>query len=119
MPQNWRHPMQQQVEERPKKRKKQEKKLEFEAGKVFTPGEVKEEDFELDLDSARFKAQKGQGGDRRGGHFFPPPGRGLVGVCVHTHLAWVLSHNFLGFLVVTATPLSLATKARIGFSVNA
>ena len=37
--------MQQQVEERPKKRKKQEKKLEFEAGKVFTPGEVKEEDF--------------------------------------------------------------------------
>jgi hypothetical protein len=54
-----------QVEEKPKKRKKQEKKLEFEAGKVFSPGEVKEEDFELDLDSARFKAAKGQGGDRR------------------------------------------------------
>ncbi len=54
-----------QVEEKPKKRKKQEKKLEFEAGKVFSPGEVKEEDFELDLDSARYKAQKGQGGDRR------------------------------------------------------
>ncbi len=54
-----------QVEERPKKRKKQEKKLEFEAGKVFSPGEVKEEDFELDLDSARYRAQKGQGGDRR------------------------------------------------------
>lgn len=54
-----------QVEEKPKKRKKQEKKLEFEAGKVFTPGEAKEEDFELDLDSARFKASKGQGGDRR------------------------------------------------------
>ncbi len=54
-----------QVEEKPKKRKKQEKKLEFEAGKVFTPGEAKEEDFELDLDSARYRAQKGQGGDRR------------------------------------------------------
>ncbi|HYM38989.1 MAG TPA: hypothetical protein VEY12_02440 [Thermoplasmata archaeon] len=54
-----------QVEEKPKKRKKQEKKLEFEAGKVFTPGEAKEEDFELDLDSARYKASKGQGGDRR------------------------------------------------------
>ncbi len=54
-----------QVEEKPKKRKKQEKKLEFEAGKVFSPGEVKEEDFELDLDSARYRAQKGQGGDRR------------------------------------------------------
>lgn len=57
--------MSQQVEARPKKRKKQEKKLEFEAGKVFSPGEVKEEDFELDLESAKFKAQKGQGGDRR------------------------------------------------------
>ncbi len=58
--------MPQQVEEKPKKRKKQEeKKLEFEAGKVFTPGEVKEEDFELDLESAHFRAQKGEGGDRR------------------------------------------------------
>ncbi len=57
---------QQQAEPRPQKRKKKEdKKLEFEAGKVFTPGEVKEEDFELDLDSARFKAVKGEGGDRR------------------------------------------------------
>jgi len=54
-----------QVEEKPKKRKKQEKKLEFEAGKVFTPGEAKEEDFELDLDSARYRASKGEGGDRR------------------------------------------------------
>ncbi len=57
---------QQQAEPRPQKRKKKdEKKLEFEAGKVFTPGEVKEEDFELDLDSARYHAVKGQGGDRR------------------------------------------------------
>ena len=58
--------MAEQEVERPQKRKKKaEKKLEFEAGKVFTPAEAKEEDFELDLDSARFKAQKGQGGDRR------------------------------------------------------
>lgn len=57
--------MSMQAEDRPKKRKKQEKKLEFEAGKVFTPGEVKEEDFELDLEASRFRAQKGEGGDRR------------------------------------------------------
>jgi len=58
--------MQQQAEPRPQKRKKkEEKKLEFEPGKVFTPGEVKEEDFELDLENSRWKAQKGQGGDRR------------------------------------------------------
>ena len=58
--------MQQQVEPRPQKRKKkEEKKLEFEAGKVFNPGEVKEEDFELDLEASKFRAQKGEGGDRR------------------------------------------------------
>jgi len=55
----------QQVEKPQKRKKKEEKKLEFEAGKVFTPSEAKEEDFELDLDSARYKAMKGQGGDRR------------------------------------------------------
>src|SRR3989442_12899223 len=86
MPQNWRHPMQQQVEERPKKRKKQEKKLEFEAGKVFTPGEVKEEDFELDLDSARFKAQKGEGGDRRAWHFCPSPACGYLGADLFSNM---------------------------------
>ena len=32
---------------------------------MVTPGEAKEEDCELDLDCARYKAQKGQGGDRR------------------------------------------------------
>src|SRR3989442_6991420 len=95
MPQNWRHPMQQQVEERPKKRKKQEKKLEFEAGKVFTPGEVKEEDFELDLDSARFKAQKGQGGDRRGGHFLPAPAPASVSRAVHSPRARCFSCTLL------------------------
>jgi len=58
--------MPQQVEQPPKKKKKEEpKKLEFEAGKVFNPGEAKDQDFDLDLDSARYKAQKGQGGDRR------------------------------------------------------
>jgi len=57
--------MAEQQVEKPQKRKKKEKKLEFEAGKVFTPAEAKEEDFELDLDSARFKAVKGEGGDRR------------------------------------------------------
>ena len=55
----------QQVERPQKRKKKAEKKLEFEAGKVFTPAEAKEEDFELDLESSRFKAQKGEGGDRR------------------------------------------------------
>ena len=57
--------MQQQAEPRPQKRKKkEEKKLEFEPGKVFTPSEVKEEDFQLDLESSKWKSQKGQGGDR-------------------------------------------------------
>lgn len=55
----------QQVEQPPKKKKKEKVKLEFEAGKVFTPNEAKEEDFELDLESSRFRAQKGEGGDRR------------------------------------------------------
>jgi len=57
--------MEQQVEQKPRKKKKDEKKLEFEAGKVFGPGQSKDEDMDLDLDSARFKAQKGEGGDRR------------------------------------------------------
>lgn len=48
-----------------KKKKEEQKKLEFEAGKVFSPVEAKEEDFELDLESSRFHAQKGEGGDRR------------------------------------------------------
>ena len=55
----------QQVEKPQKRKKKEAKKLEFEAGKVFTPADAKEEDFELDLESSRFKAQKGEGGDRR------------------------------------------------------
>lgn len=56
----------QQVEPRPrKKRKRAESKLEFEAGKVFNPSQAKAEDFEIDQESARYRAQKGQGGDRR------------------------------------------------------
>lgn len=49
-----------------KKKKKKEEKLEFEAGKVFGPGEAKDDDIKLDQDneSDRYKAQKGQGGDR-------------------------------------------------------
>src|SRR3989442_9243300 len=99
MPQNWRHPMQQQVEERPKKRKKQEKKLEFEAGKVFTPGEVKEEDFELDLDSARFKAQKGEGGDRRAAPLSTAPRRTSFGVSPPFQLTSSRPHNLPRFLL--------------------
>lgn len=50
-----------------KKKKKQEKdqKLEFEVGKVFGPEAAKDEDLSLDVDTARYKAQKGQGGDRK------------------------------------------------------
>jgi hypothetical protein len=54
-----------QLEQKKKQKKEKEVKLEFEAGKVFKPEEAKDQDFELDLDSARFKARKGQGGDRR------------------------------------------------------
>lgn len=37
----------------------------FEAGRVFSPAEAKVDDFELDLEAARYAARKGQGGDRR------------------------------------------------------
>ncbi len=54
-----------QLEQKPTKKKKKEVKLEFEAGKVFKPSEAKDQDFNLDLDSARYKARKGEGGDRK------------------------------------------------------
>ena len=57
-------PQQQMIPETKRKRKKQEK-LEFDASKVFDPAQGKKEDLELDLDSGRYKARKGQGGDRR------------------------------------------------------
>ena len=52
-----------------KKKKKKDEKLAFEAGKVFGLDETKDEDFSLekDRDSSRYKAQKGQGGDRSSG----------------------------------------------------
>jgi hypothetical protein len=48
-----------------KKKKETEKKLEFEVGKVFGPEAAKDEDLSLNVDTARYKAQKGQGGDRK------------------------------------------------------
>lgn len=54
---------------RKQKRKKKggddEDKFSFEAGRVFSPKKAKDEDLKEDLDSAIYKAQKGQGGDRR------------------------------------------------------
>ena len=53
--------------EKPTKRKKKAApKAEFDPSKVFEVGETKKEDLELDLESGRYKAQHGQGGDRRG-----------------------------------------------------
>lgn len=46
---------------------KRRTRLTFEAGKVFSPAEAKEEDFKLDLDTARFRARQGQAGTRLGG----------------------------------------------------
>jgi hypothetical protein len=50
-----------------KKKKKESEKLSFDAGKVFGPEESKSDDFKLETDreSSRYKAQKGQGGDRK------------------------------------------------------
>jgi hypothetical protein len=42
-----------------------ESEFSFEAGRVFSPKKAKDEDLKEDLDSATYKAQKGQGGDRR------------------------------------------------------
>ena len=55
----------------PAKRKKKTvqgkvERVEFDAEKVLGTGTIKAEDLELDLDSGRYKAMKGQGGDRRG-----------------------------------------------------
>jgi len=51
-----------QVEQK-KRKKKGETKLSFDAGAVF---DVKpSEDLQLDLEQSQYKAQKGQGGDRR------------------------------------------------------
>ncbi len=59
--------MSQKLKPKPKRKRKKEEKPSFEAGRVFTKPESDVEISEiLDSDSARFKAKKGQGGDRRG-----------------------------------------------------
>ena len=47
-----------------KKQQKDEKAVTFDVGESFSPAEAKEEDFELDLDSAIFQGKKGQAGTR-------------------------------------------------------
>jgi len=47
-----------------RKNKEYQPKLSFNPGQVFDPTESKAYDFELDRDSARYKASKGEGGDR-------------------------------------------------------
>jgi len=49
------------------KKKKEEERLAFDPGKVFGPEEAKADDFRLETDreSSRYKARKGEGGDRK------------------------------------------------------
>ena len=47
------------------KQPKYELGTKFEPAKVFSPGEAKTDDLKEDMDSARYKAQKGEGGSRR------------------------------------------------------
>lgn len=56
---------QQQMEPEKKRKKKSKVKVEFDAGKVFDPAVAKEDEIELDVESARYHARKGEGGDRR------------------------------------------------------
>ncbi len=57
--------MPQEQKKKPKRKKKSKKKekVEFDAGMVFDVEPAT--DLELDVESSRFKARKGQGGDRR------------------------------------------------------
>lgn len=51
-----------------KKRDKNEEddaEVEFDLGETFDAAEDKEDDFELDLDSANYRGKKGQSGTRR------------------------------------------------------
>ncbi|MGQ9583036.1 MAG: hypothetical protein ACUVV6_05930 [Thermoplasmatota archaeon] len=54
-------------EQAQRKKRREEERLAFDPGKVFGPEEAKADDFKLESDreSARYKAQKGEGGDRR------------------------------------------------------
>ena len=55
----------QEVQAPRKGKMKKDEKLSFQLGEVFSPGQAKEKDFELDQESAIYRARKGQGGDRR------------------------------------------------------
>lgn len=60
-------PVRRQQRQQPRRRKR--KGPVFDAGKVFRPAEAKRDlEFDLDLETARYKASKGQGGNRT-----PPP----------------------------------------------
>ncbi len=59
--------MTEQVSERRRKRTAKAPGLRFDPGRVFDPAEGREDDFKLDLEAARFKAKKGQAGNRRQG----------------------------------------------------
>ncbi|MGQ0536765.1 MAG: hypothetical protein ACT4PT_11935 [Methanobacteriota archaeon] len=53
-------------EKRLKKRgkKKADEKVSFDVGETFSPADAREEDFDLDLDSAIYQGKKGQAGTR-------------------------------------------------------
>ncbi len=48
-----------------RRRRRKELEVLFDVGKVFPVAEAKANDFELDLEAARFRARQGQGGTRR------------------------------------------------------
>lgn len=48
-----------------RKKKDEKEKLAFEIGEVFSPDKAKKEDFELDQESAAYRARKGEAGDRK------------------------------------------------------
>jgi hypothetical protein len=48
-----------------KKKEEEKEKLAFEIGEVFSPDKAKKEDFELDQESASYRARKGEAGDRK------------------------------------------------------
>jgi hypothetical protein len=57
--------VEQDVKRARKKKGDGDEKLAFEIGEVFTPEKAKKEDFELDQESATYRARKGESGDRR------------------------------------------------------
>lgn len=57
--------VEQEVKRSRKKKEDEKEKLAFEIGEVFSPDKAKKEDFELDQDSAAYRARKGEAGDRK------------------------------------------------------